>query len=76
MVATQALKRVERLEAATGGGGKCPECGAGADWSKIPRVVKWVDHGEQVSPEWCGTCGRPLRIVVTFPDWPGPGRAA
>ena len=30
MVATQALKRVERLEAATGGGGKCPECG-GAD---------------------------------------------
>ena len=31
MTVTRAMRRVEALEAATGGGGECPECGGPDD---------------------------------------------
>jgi hypothetical protein len=54
-------RRVRTLEG--GGGGKCPECGFDGDWSKVRTIFE--DAGDNC-PKSCGTCGRPLRIVLTW----------
>ncbi len=62
-MATRLQTRVRRIEAATSGGGKCPECGSGPD-DKLPYEVVFVDPGEAPPNEYCGTCGRVLAITV------------
>ena len=72
-------KRVRDLEASNGGRA-CEECGDGGGGPEIWEVV-WVDPEESAESKLCGTCGRPLEIVVTWddvPDWRGllpPGAA-
>ena len=72
MAVTQALKRVEALEAATGGGGfpPCPECGGDdrePDEGDVFEVV-FVDPDEDTGPEFCESCGRQLVIRITWGD--------
>ena len=77
MAVTQALKRVERLEAATGGGGKCPECGAGddrePDEGDVFEVV-FVDPDEDLGTEFCAVCGRRTAYNIYFPEHMPHGR--
>jgi hypothetical protein len=61
-------KRVRDLETSTGGQ-VCGECGDGGGDPASWEVV-WVDLEEPAEPKWCGTCGRPLEIVVTWDDIP------
>jgi hypothetical protein len=53
--------RVKRLE---GGGAECPECGFDGDWSKVRTVVD--PHAGHKRNQYCGTCGRPTHIVLTW----------
>jgi hypothetical protein len=70
-------KRVRHLEAIHGRE-PCEECGFDGDTSKVNHVVEWVDPAEIGPGEsaWCQTCGRPLKIVVSFNDPRDPWRAA
>jgi predicted RNA-binding Zn-ribbon protein involved in translation (DUF1610 family) len=72
MAVTQALKRVERLETATGGGGECPECGWGGGDDFGPNdtyELTWVDPGgAEDKDEFCESCGRQLVIRITWGD--------
>lgn len=63
-------RRVARLEAATEGGGRCPECGNGADDDKLPYEIVFVDPGDAPPDEWCRTCGRALSLTIHM-DWGG-----
>jgi hypothetical protein len=60
--------RVRRLEAASGGGSRCPECGFDGDWSKVkfePRINRVDPKSPRMPPNrHCGTCGRVLVINV------------
>jgi len=67
-------RRVRSLEG--GDGGECPECGFDGDWSKV-RVI--FEDAPSNRPKYCNTCGRPLRIVLSWeagaarrPDYGGP----
>lgn len=58
-----------RLEALEGRGDNCVVCGWG------PRAtlhIEWAhdDHDEpdEEEPEYCPACGRPDRLVITWPD--------
>jgi hypothetical protein len=57
-------RRIRQLEGGTGG--KCPRCGFDGDWSKV-RFQTEIAH-DKGKPEWCVTCGRPTRIVLTWGD--------
>jgi hypothetical protein len=61
-------RRVARLE--TSGGRRCPECGW--DPKSPPRMEVSVnlDGGGPDREIWCGTCGRPIHIIVTWGDAP------
>jgi hypothetical protein len=63
-------RRVARLEAATEGGGRCPECGNGPDDDKLPYKIVFVDPGDAPPDEWCQTCGRALSLTIHM-DWGG-----
>jgi hypothetical protein len=56
--------RVRRLEGA--GGRECLECGFDGDWSKVRPA--WVPRSasEASRNRYCGTCGRPTHIVLTW----------
>ena len=73
-MATSLQTRVRQLE---GGGGWCPACGFDGDWGKVkPHVEPHATHDRN---EYCGTCDRPTRIVVSWGDevWaPLPWRSA
>jgi hypothetical protein len=61
--------RVKRLEGSSGSG--CPRCGFDGDWSKVRTECFWSSSDEgRGSPEdiYCGTCGRPIHIVMTWGD--------
>ena len=78
MAVTQALKRVERLEAATGGGGvpPCRECGGDdrePDEGDVFEVV-FVAPDEDRGPEFCEACGRRTAYNIYFPEHLPPGR--
>jgi hypothetical protein len=72
MATTQAIRRVERLEAATGGGDECPECGGPDDFRPDDTYsVTWLEPGEADPVEtWCETCGRQTTIVITWDGLP------
>ena len=57
-------RRVARLEESTGGN-KCPECAFDGDWSKVKHTFEKVTSRRE---RYCGTCGRPLRIVLRWED--------
>ena len=59
------LEALERLQ----GGKACEECGDGGGGPETWEVV-WMDPEEPAETEWCGTCGRPLEIVVSWEDIP------
>lgn len=65
-------RRVRRLEATTGGGDRCPECGFDGNYRNASIVVEWYDEeGTYDGPEetvYCETCGEPTDIVVTWQD--------
>lgn len=63
-------KRVRNLEAYSGGQA-CEECGDGGGGPSTWEVV-WMGPSGPSEPRWCGTCGRPLEIVVTWDDIPDP----
>jgi hypothetical protein len=69
-MATSVERRVARLETATDGGDRCPECGFDDDHSKIRHEVVFMDPDEATPDEWCGTCGRQL-ICTIHMDWEG-----
>jgi hypothetical protein len=54
--------RLKRLEGV--GGTECPECGFDGDWSKVRTVVDC--HSTDKRNRYCGTCGRPTHIVLTW----------
>ena len=58
-------RRVTRLEATTDRGDKCPECGFDGDWSKVRFDFERPTSRRE---RYCGTCGRPLRIVLRWED--------
>ena len=62
--------RVRRLETATGGNNRCPECGFDGDWSKVKfeTRINRVDPNSARTPpnEHRGTCGR---VVVINVGW-------
>ena len=71
MAVTRAMRRVEALEAATGGGGECPECGGPEDPDNDSYELRWLDPGEADPVEtWCETCGRQTTIVITWDGLP------
>jgi hypothetical protein len=61
-------RRVTRLEEATDGGGRCPECGNGPDDDKRPYEIVFVDPDDTTPDEWCETCGRALSLTINM-DW-------
>jgi hypothetical protein len=68
-VATASLEtRVKALE--SGGGANCPECGWDGK-TPLKHIVSWVKDGPDQNT-YCGTCGRPICITVTWGDeaWP------
>ena len=69
---TQAMtKRVGLLEASYGGSEACPECGDPPDGKRGPNdtyELIFVDPEEDSENEWCQTCGRPIRITLTWGD--------
>jgi hypothetical protein len=62
-------KRVRDLEALHGRE-PCGECGDGG--GPTPLEVIWTDPREHSEPKWCGECGRPTEIVVTWDGLQGP----
>jgi uncharacterized OB-fold protein len=54
-------RRVRQLEATTGGGGHCPECGGPDD--RPPSIV-FVDPDKAPPDEWCPACGRALATTI------------
>ncbi len=54
-------RRVRQLEATTGGGNRCPECGGPDD--RPPSIV-FVDPDKAPPDEWCPACGRPIAITI------------
>ncbi len=61
-------RRIEALEAIRGGE-PCEECGDVGEGPSSWEVV-WMDPEEPAESTWCGTCGRPLEIVITWDDIP------
>ena len=61
-------RRIEDLEALYGGE-PCEECGDGGGGPESWEVV-WVDPKEDSEPKWCGGCGRPLEIVISWDGIP------
>ena len=61
-------RRVRQLEATTGGGNRCPECGNGPDDDNRPHEIVFVDPGDAPPDEWCPACGRPIAITIHM-DW-------
>jgi hypothetical protein len=57
-----------RVKALEGSGSRCPQCGFDGDWSKVKPRVETRRAGDGRRPEYCDTCGRPLRIVLTWGD--------
>ena len=56
--------RVRVLESGSGGA-NCPECG----WDGITPLEPVIDHsygGVPKENEYCGTCGRPVHITLTW----------
>jgi hypothetical protein len=64
-------RRLERLEADSGLGAVCPECGIGSE-GPVEIVVDW--EGDATGPERCATCG--MWLVVDWPDAPTPEEMA
>jgi hypothetical protein len=63
-VTTSLQTRVRRLEG--GGANRCPACGFDGNWGKVkPRVEPHATHDRN---EYCGTCGRLTRVVVSWRD--------
>jgi len=59
-------RRVAALEQASGGGGRCPECGGPDDPDDHPTYeLVFVDEAEE---EWCETCGTQTGIVIRWPE--------
>ncbi len=54
-------RRVRQLEATTGGGGHCPECGGPDD---RPPSIRFVDPGDAPADRWCSECGRALATTI------------
>jgi len=63
-----AERRLGELEGVYGRG-PCEGCGDGGGGPASWEVV-WVDPEEDSGPKWCGTCCRPLELVVTWADIP------
>jgi ribosomal protein L37AE/L43A len=63
-------RRVAQLEATTGGGNRCPECGNGPDDDNRPRRIVFVDPDKAPPDEWCPACGRPIAITIHM-GWGG-----
>jgi len=63
---TNIERRVAALEATTGGGDRCPECGNGPEDDRLPYEVVFVDPGDAPPDEWCGTCGRALALTIAM----------
>jgi hypothetical protein len=61
-------RRVTRLEEATDGGGRCPECSNGPDDDKHSYEIVFVDPDDTTPDEWCETCGRALSLTIHM-DW-------
>ena len=65
-MATSLETRVKALEGGTGA--NCPECG----WDGITPLKPecYWSHGESPPREniYCGTCGRPIHITLTWGD--------
>jgi predicted RNA-binding Zn-ribbon protein involved in translation (DUF1610 family) len=61
-VTTTIERRVAALEKTTGGN-KCPECGFDGDWPKVKHTFEKATSRRE---RYCGTCGRPLRIVLRW----------
>ncbi len=59
-MATSLRTRFEHLEGGAEGG--CPGCGFDGDWSKVRTVFEDAGDG----PKNCGTCGRALRIMLSW----------
>ena len=59
-------RRVSDLEAIRGGE-PCEECGDDGTPPSSWELV-WTDPDEGAESEWCGMCGRPLEIVITWDD--------
>ena len=59
-------RRVRNLEALHGVR-PCEECGDGGGGPESGEVI-WVDPDGPSEPKWCGTCGRPLEIVVAWEE--------
>ncbi len=60
--------RVTQLEGS--GAGKCPECGFDGDWSKVRNA--WLPRSGHGRNRYCGTCGRPTHIGLTWDGFPEP----
>jgi len=45
----------------------CAECGDAGGNPETWEVV-WMDPEEPAESKWCGTCGRPLEVVITWGD--------
>jgi hypothetical protein len=63
-VAMSLQTRVRVLESGSGGA-NCPECG----WDGITPLEPVIDHsygGVPKENEYCGTCGRPVHITLTW----------
>ncbi len=61
---TTIQRRVAALEATTGGGNRCPECGGNADDDNRPPSIVFVDPDDVRPDEWCPACGRALHITI------------
>ena len=61
--------RLGRLEDRYGGP-ECPECGDdGNPDGEVRYNIIWPGPDDEPSkPEWCSTCGRQTRIVLTWDD--------
>ncbi len=63
--------RLRKLEG--GKGAPCEECGFTGSWQGVKYDIVW-HHGEEDEDEgpsetqYCGTCGRPVHIVLTWGD--------
>jgi hypothetical protein len=69
-VATSLETRVRNLETSTSLGGRnCPECG----WDGITplRPSCFLNYEEGPGKDrYCGTCGRPIHIIIRWEDAP------
>jgi uncharacterized OB-fold protein len=69
-MSTTIERRVRQLEATTGGGNRCPECGNGPDDDNRPHEIVFVDPDKAPPDEWCPACGRPIAITIHM-GWGG-----